>query len=538
MKRLVLNGICALIIVGAIFTTAPIASAASFNPSRVIDDGVLDNSNTMTIAQVDAFLNSFPSSCLSTNNGFTALDPIGYSPSSGYSYGGNVSAGTIIVHAAQAYDINPQVLLTTLQKEQSLVSGGAGCSTLRYTGATGYGCPDSGTTYNYSGLSLYTIHGTTVTSVTGTCVNSALKAGFTQQLIRAAWLLKFGEQRSEGNISWAIIRGNWNNSDDPQSCYSGPMTQGTWAICPSGQTVYYDGYQTIDGSPVFMSNGATASLYWYTPHFSGNQSFFNTFTSWFGLPYANDTTTAHPNGTLILESNHVYLINNGQKDYIQNAEVFNSYHYRWSDVKTETTGDINLGFGPTISTFGPGTLFTAPGQPVYVMNYDTDGTLKKQHISYDAFNALGYHWNDVMNVDPSEVPAATFTSTLFDTVHPSGTLVKFPNNPRVYMISQGTLQYVVNGFVFDSYEFYWSGIRNGTSGDAALPAGTDFNARQGTIAIANGNIYVIDYSGATPVKRPLGPWECYADRLHYSAADWLSYDIASLPSTTGSIYTC
>ncbi|HEX7963142.1 MAG TPA: hypothetical protein VF466_00980, partial [Candidatus Saccharimonadales bacterium] len=266
---------------------AGLASAASFNPHRVADDQVFDNTSTMTTEQIDAFLNTFPGSCISTNNGFSAPVPTGYTPSGGYTYGSNVSAGTVIQHAAAAYDLNPQVLIATLQKEQGLVSGGSGCSTLRYTGAMGYGCPDSGTTHSYSGLNLYTWRGVTVTAVDGTCVNTSAKAGFSQQVIHAAWLLKFGEQRSEGNTNWAIVRGSWDNSDDLSSCYSGPMTTGTYKVCPSGSATFYDGWSTIDGTSVHMENGATASLYWYTPHLSGNSNFFNVFTNWFGVPYAN-----------------------------------------------------------------------------------------------------------------------------------------------------------------------------------------------------------------------------------------------------------
>ncbi|HSW98362.1 MAG TPA: hypothetical protein VLF71_00840 [Candidatus Saccharimonadales bacterium] len=266
---------------------ASLAHAATFNPHRVADDQVFDNSGTMTTEQVDAFLNTFPGSCISTNNGFSAPDPTGYSPSGGYTYGANVSAGTVIQHAAAAYDLNPQVLLATLQKEQSLVSGSAGCSTLRYVGAMGYGCPDSGTTHSYSGLNLYTWRGVTVTAVDGTCVNSSAKAGFSQQVIHATWLLKFGEERSEGNTGWAIIRGSWDNSDDLSSCYSGPMTTGTYKVCPSGSATFYDGWSTIDGTAVHMESGATAALYWYTPHLSGNSNFFNIFSGWFGVPYGN-----------------------------------------------------------------------------------------------------------------------------------------------------------------------------------------------------------------------------------------------------------
>ena len=276
------------------------AGALSFQPNRIVDDSYFDNANSMSAGAIDAFLNSFANSCISPNSGFRAIDPTGYNPSGGYQYGGFVTAGQVIYDAAQAYSLNPQVLLTTLEKEQSLVTGRNNFSGYcnngeqhKYAAAVGYGCPDSGTTYNYSGVNLYQRNGTTVSSTGTTCVNSSIKAGFSQQVIRAAWLFKFGEQRSKGNIGWAVIKGSWDNSDDPQTCYGGPMTQGTWQRCPSGGSAYYDGYTTIDGSATHIDTGATAALYWYTPHFHGNQNFFDLFVGWFGSPISGNCL---PNG--------------------------------------------------------------------------------------------------------------------------------------------------------------------------------------------------------------------------------------------------
>jgi hypothetical protein len=133
------------------------ASAFTFNQNHIIDDVVFDNTGTMDAAHIDNFLNQFPNSCISSNNHFQAPDPTGYSPTNGFTYGGNVSAGRVIYDAANAYGINPEVIITTLQKEQSLVDGSAGCSVLRYAAATGYGCPDGGSTYSYSNVNLYTI---------------------------------------------------------------------------------------------------------------------------------------------------------------------------------------------------------------------------------------------------------------------------------------------------------------------------------------------------------------------------------------------
>lgn len=277
-----------------IIANSPIADAFTFNQGDIMDDAIFNNTSSMDSADIDGFLNTFGSSCISTNHGFSAPDPTGYSPESGFTYGGNVSAGTVIADAANAYQLNPEVLLATLQKEQSLVTGSSGCSVSAYAGAMGYGCPDGGSGYSYSGVDIGTINGSEMSSISNTCVNSSSKVGFSQQVIHAAWLLKFGEEKSEGNTDWAVINGSWDNCDDNgtcpsawnipagDACYSGPMVQGTYATCPGGSTTYYDGYTTIDGTSVLISDGATAALYWYTPHFSGNENFFSIFTGWFG----------------------------------------------------------------------------------------------------------------------------------------------------------------------------------------------------------------------------------------------------------------
>jgi len=301
MKRVLQSLFLAAFVAASFIALVPqSASALTYQNNRIIDDVVFDNTGSMTAASIDNFLNTFPDSCISSNSGFRAIDPTGYNPTDGYIYGGYVTAGQVIYDSAQAYGLNPQVILATLQKEQSLVVGGASyCNDgneHKYAAAVGYGCPDSGTSYSYTGLDLYQRNGVTISSTGTTCVNSANKAGFSQQVIRAAWLFKFGEERSKGNIGWAVIKGDWVNTDDPQSCYGGPMTTGTWQRCPSGSTAYYDGYTTIDGTAVHMDSGATAALYWYTPHFHGNQNFFDLFVSWFGSPYSGTCISSLTNG--------------------------------------------------------------------------------------------------------------------------------------------------------------------------------------------------------------------------------------------------
>jgi hypothetical protein len=269
-------------------------SAESFSKNKIISDAVMDDHYTMTASQIDAFLNSKGGGCISPNSGFKAINPIGYNQDDGYLYGGPVTAGTVIYNAAKAYEINPRVLLTTMQKEQSLVTS-ASCSTNTLAKSMGYGCPDSYTQHKYSGLNLYYRNGTKYTSTTGDgiCVNSAEKAGFTQQVIRAAWMLKYSRMRAEGKIDWAIIKGDWDNSDDLNATYSGYMTEGCFKRSKyDTKCTDYDGYATIDKTSVHMDNGATAALYRYTPHFSGNTHFVEIFSGWFGSVYSSEAGDA------------------------------------------------------------------------------------------------------------------------------------------------------------------------------------------------------------------------------------------------------
>ncbi len=315
---------------------APQASATSTNYNNLIDDALFDDTRTMTASQIDAFLNGFSSSCISSNSGFRVVDPTGYNPSQGFLYGSNVTAGKAIYDAAQAYELNPQVLLATLQKEQSLVTGGSSCGTLAYAGAMGYGCPDGGTTHTYTGVNLYTLNGHTVTSVSGTCVSSKAQVGFSQQLIHAAWLLKFDRMRAEGNVTWAIIKTNWDNSDDLDTYYSGYMTQGTFQRCSSCSATFFDGLAVIDGTSVHIDDGATASLYVYTPHKSGNDHFDTIFISWFGSVRA--TPFIRISGTTA-----VYILGASNTYYwVQSGTELRTYGYGTVFLTIDTVGSSYL----------------------------------------------------------------------------------------------------------------------------------------------------------------------------------------------------
>ncbi len=456
------------------------STATSFNSSNIISDAIFRNTDTMTAYQIDLWLNnSFGStSCISTDHGFSAPDPTGYSPTTGYTYGSNVSAGKVIFDAAQAYQINPQVLLTTMEKEQSLVSGANGCGGLQYAGAMGYGCPDGGTTYSWTSANLYTISspyqagqtppsgGTNYTSVYGTCVNSYSKAGFSQQVIHAAWLLAFGQQRSEGNVNWAIINGSWDNSDDPQSCYYGPMTQGTWQICPNGPSVYYSGVTVIDGVATQIDNGATAALYWYTPHFAGNQNFDYIFQTWFGPTIGTKILAEAGNQTF-------YVYSAGEKIPIPSQAIY--YAYGFENIATTVTSASYLDSLPTAA-------------PLSNLSQYSDGTIQfvdngyRYSVSSTSCTEWGLACSSTSSID-------TLDNDLFSTTTWLGNLQPLMyNNGIIYEMNNGSRDPFLNMAAITQNNYSFSQISSVSSQVATQPLGPLIPSSNTAFRLGNGNI--------------------------------------------------
>ena len=126
-----LKKICLGLLLSVVIIGVNAGQAAAFNPNRIIDDGVFTNYNSMSVSDIQNFLNSKVPSC---SPGYTCLRS--------YSEGGK-SAAQIIHENAQNFGINPQVLIVTLQKENGLVTH-TSPESWRYRTAMGFACPDNG----------------------------------------------------------------------------------------------------------------------------------------------------------------------------------------------------------------------------------------------------------------------------------------------------------------------------------------------------------------------------------------------------------
>ncbi|WP_137844342.1 hypothetical protein [Microbacterium sp. 2FI] len=263
----VLAGLLTAVVPAAASTTAPAslsdvsasvvktADLSKFQPGNIMSNAVFFNKTTMTEAQIQSFLQSKVPSCRS---GYTCLKDWYDMPRTtsadamcgAYAGGTRERASRIIFKVAQACGINPQVILVMLQKEQGLVMH-TWPSSWRYTIAMGQGCPD-----------------------TAAC--DTRYYGFFNQVFGAAWQLKryANPPGTSQFFTWYAPGKTWNVRFHPN------------ASCGT--------------SPVYVSNQATANLYYYTPYQPnraalsagygtgdacsayGNRNFYQYFTDWFG----------------------------------------------------------------------------------------------------------------------------------------------------------------------------------------------------------------------------------------------------------------
>lgn len=399
MKKIFFLIIAVLVVASTFVVSTPSQKPAkAYSNSNMIDDAVFDNSTTMSTAQIQNFLNQFPNSCLKN---YTDEYPNDY-----FSYGGPVSAATVIRRASDLWGINPQVMLTKLEQEENLVTGNAGCPLYRYVSAVGFNCPGP--------TRAAVFRGTPVT----TCVQNDANMGFSRQIAKGAWLLKWSKERANGNLNWLV-------PDDASYYYGGPMTQGTRKRSSASAAVYYDGYW--NGVP--MGSGATAALYNYTPFL--NQAFPGIFESFFGANstkaalYNYEFVTASPSNltmepTQPRNGHYITLKNTGTRPWYADGNVPTGEHpvrLKIKNYQNSPFADLNdpnwLGTQNQIKMATPVVM---PGETgTFIFNFV--GPYQYYSNFINNFHPVVDGLVDMKNINmqfvtSSQVPSYTFTSAV------------------------------------------------------------------------------------------------------------------------------
>lgn len=229
------------------------------------------------------------------------------------------SAAELIWDASRTAGINPQVILTTLQKEQGLVTGGNTTTPERIQRALdhamGFDCPDS----------------------TG-C----------GQLFNGFYFQLFGNVDTENNRYLGSARSLMKSFSAPAG--RGPLIGGRDSrvgdTITLGNTLGgFEGVQPQQS--VVLRSRATAALYRYTPHvFNGNYNFWRFFTDWF--KYGNGTLVRVPG------DDAVYSIQSGERRRVlgfvakaRGLNVANAITISPTEVKDYPAGAL---YGPADDT--------------------------------------------------------------------------------------------------------------------------------------------------------------------------------------------
>jgi hypothetical protein len=329
-----------------------------FNSDFILSDEEMTDVDTMTIADVQAFL-------ISRGSGLAHLRLTDYQ-------GIIRPASEIIWNAAQESRINPQVILTTLQKEQSLISNPTP-SERALQRAMGYRCPDG-----------------------DACNASTLDFG--KQVDGATWQFR---QYLDNPTKWSF---------------------------QAGRTSIVDGSRIV--TPVTR---ATAGLYNYTPHISGNEQFWRLWVKYWGKNF--------PNGSLLKARGNpaVWFIDNGYRRLITSYSALTSRFDPRKILQIEPADLQKYEVGASLR-FPNYSLLRTPDGNIYLLVDD-----QLRHIdSMEAFRTIGFTLDEVQEIGFSDtIGYAPGVDITVETIYPTGTLLKTRDSAQVYYVIDGKKHAVV-----------------------------------------------------------------------------------------------
>ncbi|MDA2936550.1 hypothetical protein MYX06_05010 [Patescibacteria group bacterium AH-259-L05] len=408
-----------------------VTADASFDHDYVISDYDFTNYILMTVDEIQLFLEA--GGGILGNYTTTDID------------GKKKLASEIIYRAAVEYRINPQVLITLVQKEQTLVTRFPKKPT-QLDWATGFGAYDGRRPVERF-------------------------RGFTTQIDRAAWRLRY-------------------------------FLEHPWEFrYRAGQT------DRVDWHKVTPQNTATAALYNYTPHLKGNKLFFKIWQKWFGAPigtYADGSllrAKGEPGVWFIqngkrrpFKSKTVFLLNYSFKNIqevdtkeLQAYEIGEPMRFPNYSLVRASLGELfmltgnkkrpiteglfkAIGFHPEevidvegndldfyelskpiISPYPTGALLQdRETYGVYYVKEDTKYPIVDESILYN-----NYPYNSIIKVDPEKLdsfktgPHVTFRD---------GILIKANTSSAVYVISNGERLPIISSETFEALGYQWESI--------------------------------------------------------------------------------
>ncbi|MBI5254816.1 hypothetical protein HY932_03510 [Candidatus Falkowbacteria bacterium] len=253
------------------------------------------------------------------------------------------NAADIIFNAAKTYTVNPKFLIAMLQKEQGLITD-ASPTQKKYDWAMGYGVCD----------------GCDLTDPT-----KAIFKGFANQIDRCAGLMRWYVENQ--TLSWLKKVG---------------------------------GAYTIDGQDIVISNQATANLYNYTPHVTGNFNLWDIWGDFYGDTISLPSAPIYPDGSLlkVKDDPTIWLIQKNKRRAFTNWPAFVSRYDTKMIVQIDKTELLKFEQGKDIKLAQYSLLQLPTGG-----RYLVDGLTIRRFESNDVFKSLGFNPEEITKVDEIDI---------------------------------------------------------------------------------------------------------------------------------------
>jgi energy-coupling factor transporter ATP-binding protein EcfA2 len=180
---------------------------------------------------------------------------------------------------------------------------------------------------------------------------------------------------------------------------------------------------TIDGKAITPMNQATAMLYSYTPHLSGNYNLWKIWRRWFSLSF--------PEGSVVKAagSGKVYLIKYGAKREFKNASVLASMADPSKVILADDSQLAAYDDGNKIA-FANYAIVETETKARYLLV----GTKKRLIVSKAVFQKFGFNEDEVINAKAADLADYEDGQDLTaQSAHPTGILFQDPKKQLWYV---------------------------------------------------------------------------------------------------------
>ncbi|MCX6780761.1 MAG: hypothetical protein NT003_01440 [Candidatus Magasanikbacteria bacterium] len=414
----------------SMFVFAPIVHATNFNPQLILSDADLTAAQTMTVQDVQNFLNAQQSGIRSMQ--FIDED------------GTLRTAAEIIISTANEDQINPRYILAVLQKEQSLITS-QNPTQKQLDWATGYGVCDA-----------CSLSDPSIQKFKGFAIQVRRSSGIMRYYydnLQANWIKRSGQQYLIDNQLITPL----SNATGFLYTYT-PHINGNknlWQLWsqwftkfyPDGSLVKADGEATVyliqNGKRrPFLTRAAFLSRY--------NPDSIITVQPTDLSAYAQDAGISLPNYSLVRTPNDmIYLLIDDEKHPIAGSAVLKNLGYNPQEIDDVTDADV--------AEYTNGTFITAAS--IYPLGAVVQEKKSKQ--LYYIKNGIRYiipsadiaknnfPSKKIITLDLKQLAKFDFDPTKVVTFK-DGTLLTTKGSPYTYVVSNGMLRLIPSDTVFNN----------------------------------------------------------------------------------------